>query len=252
MSHQNQGQQNFGAGGDFMMNYGLQYGKRFIDDGEKTVSRYIDFTDMKVYFRVNNQYVKSKLGLLIFPFTKTFLRKRCDFGDEAGSKTAEYYPPIDDVFAPDLYIPLMAVITYTILSAFAQGMQHGSVAPDVLAGTLTWVLGLIAFEVISIKVARYVVGLSSPVAIMDLVALSGYKFTGICYVVFCRLFAPLDSWIFSFVALVVAASMAFFLYKSLSDLFSKGERIQKRALPIVYAVTALQFPWYLWFSSRPF
>ena len=43
------------------------------------------------------------------------------FARGSGTAGDDFLPPRDDINAPDLYIPLMALLTYTILAAFALG-----------------------------------------------------------------------------------------------------------------------------------
>lgn len=85
----------------------------------------------RYYFKVNNQYVLKKLKVLFLPFLNSSwsrLEIASDFvmpnanisGDSATSKTF-YKPPIQDVNAPDLYIPLMSFVTYVLLMGYILG-----------------------------------------------------------------------------------------------------------------------------------
>ncbi len=234
------------------MQYGWQYGQKALHEGESTLSKFINVQELRHYFRVNNSYVRDKLAMIMFPFGRNYHRKRCDFGDDNGSKTGEYYPPVDDLCAPDLYIPLMSIITYMVLAAFARGMAKLAVPPELLAGALTSVLCWMLVEVLAVKLAKYIVGLAHPVATLDFFALSGYKFPGICLVVLLKTLLPFDPIVFTLLAFLLGGFTAFFNYMAYHDLFSREGTFHKRALPICYGVAAFQIPMYLWFCSWPF
>jgi hypothetical protein len=72
---------------------------------------------LRYYFRVNNTYVRTKLTRVLFPFTyKKWQRAPPSSADEEGP----YAPPASDSNAPDLYIPLMAFVTYVLATGGAQ------------------------------------------------------------------------------------------------------------------------------------
>ena len=87
---------------------------------------------LKDYFDVTNEYVIRKLCVIVFPFTVK--------GDEnwkrQGSMNYEFTgssedldaraTPRNDLQAPDLYIPLMAHITFIILCGAVQGFNKGN------------------------------------------------------------------------------------------------------------------------------
>ena len=75
---------------------------------------------MKEYFDVDNQYVLKKLLIILFPFTVRgedgWKRKNgasYDFSNEEEYNATR--SPRNDEQAPDLYIPLMAHITFIII-----------------------------------------------------------------------------------------------------------------------------------------
>lgn len=44
------------------------------------------------------------------------------FAADAGSQQAHYSLPVDDVNAPDLYIPLMALVSFILMNGLVSGM----------------------------------------------------------------------------------------------------------------------------------
>ena len=77
-----------------------------------------------------------------------------------------------------MYIPIMAVITYILLSTVLAGLQ-GSFHPELLGSIAGSALGLIAVEIVILKIAMYFLAISNDSQLLDLVAYSGYKFVGV-------------------------------------------------------------------------
>lgn len=71
---------------------------------------------LRYYFHVNNSYVRNKLSRLLFPFSRKWERSPATAADQdAGSDVAaSFATPANDVNAPDLYIPLMAFVTFVL------------------------------------------------------------------------------------------------------------------------------------------
>ncbi|TYJ24721.1 hypothetical protein E1A91_A08G280600v1 [Gossypium mustelinum] len=126
--------------------------------------------DPRCYFKVNDQYVMNKLKLILFPFL--------------------HQPPIDDVNAPDLYIPLMAFGTYVVLAGFFLGISGKQLQmnsepvfvechfllhdPSVQAtnGMLGWL-----FQVL-LEATLHTFG-DGDVPLLDIVAYGGYTFVAV-------------------------------------------------------------------------
>ena len=89
-----------------------------------------------------------------------------------------YLPPRDDLNSPDMYIPIMALITYILLYTISAGIK-GSFNPEDLGSTAGSALGLIGCEIGLLYVAMYFLGIKNSSQLLDLVAYSGYKFVGV-------------------------------------------------------------------------
>ncbi|XVE97454.1 hypothetical protein REPUB_Repub03eG0021200 [Reevesia pubescens] len=98
------------------------YGERLLGSGsanfQGNISRY--FSNPQYYFQVNDQYVMNKLKLILFPFLH---KEQWMRATEIAGGQFSYKPPIHDLNAPDLYIPLMAFGTYVILAGFFLGIK---------------------------------------------------------------------------------------------------------------------------------
>ncbi|KAE8807207.1 protein YIF1B-B-like [Hordeum vulgare] len=71
------------------------------------------------YFQVNNQYVWNKLKVVLFPFLH---RGHWTRTTELVGGRLSYKPPVQDINAPDMYIPLMAFTTYIVVAGYALGV----------------------------------------------------------------------------------------------------------------------------------
>lgn len=80
------------------------------------ISAALSASHIKFYFQVDNAYVGKKLALLLFPFAPR------DWSLSYSSES-EPVPPRLDVNAPDLYIPLMAIVTYISVAGLVLGMH---------------------------------------------------------------------------------------------------------------------------------
>lgn len=86
---------------------------------QSNVSRYFASHDIQYYFQVTDQYVRNKLKVVLCPFLHKGHWTRIAEQVAGGLK---YKPPRHDINAPDLYLPIMALVTYILLSGFLLGM----------------------------------------------------------------------------------------------------------------------------------
>ncbi|OIT08265.1 hypothetical protein A4A49_21022 [Nicotiana attenuata] len=138
----------------------------------KEISRY--FSDPQYYFQVNDQYVRNKLKVVLFPFLHRGHWTRIT--EPVGGRLS-YKPPIFDINAPDLYIPFMAFGTYVVLAGLSLGLQ-GRFSPEALSwlfikGLVGWFL-----QVSLLKMTLFSLG-SGEAPLLDIVSYAGYAFTGL-------------------------------------------------------------------------
>eukprot|EP00510_Aplanochytrium_minuta_P000920 CAMPEP_0184012926 /NCGR_PEP_ID=MMETSP0954-20121128/4719_1 /TAXON_ID=627963 /ORGANISM="Aplanochytrium sp, Strain PBS07" /LENGTH=308 /DNA_ID=CAMNT_0026293039 /DNA_START=512 /DNA_END=1435 /DNA_ORIENTATION=+ len=89
---------------------------------------------LKFYFSVDNNYVVRKLALLLFPVRQTNWSRVAAQGGSSGTQGKA--PPISDINCPDLYIPVMAFVTYILLLGLFKGTEM-SFTPEVLSDTFS-------------------------------------------------------------------------------------------------------------------
>merc|ERR1719487_1131100 len=82
-----------------------------------------------------------------------------------------------DVEDPDLYVPLMAYVTYVLLYGLTRGAS-GTFTPDLLASTATFAMVLLVLEVMVAKLGCYLSG-AAVISMLDLFANCGYKYVSL-------------------------------------------------------------------------
>lgn len=195
---------------------GVQFGKHAFDAGQayldKNFTRLLPLAHLKHSFNVSNGYVLLKLRIVLWPWrhrpwSRTLRRS------ETSGVAEGWRPPREDINCPDLYIPVMALVTYILLSAVIAGSQ-GQFDPRILGQTASKSLGLLFLEFLSIKLGCYLLGIGEEGAVVDLLAYEGYKFVGIIVALVAGLLGA-KGWAFWLVFLYVFLANFFFLLRSL-------------------------------------
>ncbi|PVU93581.1 hypothetical protein BB561_003158 [Smittium simulii] len=138
-----------------------------------TMNRMLNLKLLKRYFDVTNGYVLNKVKILTLPwFHKRWYRlvERDTTGQPVGFKS-----PREDNNSNDLYIPLMALITYITLIGIISG-ANGTFHPSYLGSTGSKALAIVVFEVLIMKLVCYLLNVGSELVLLDMISLSGYKF----------------------------------------------------------------------------
>ncbi|MCJ1401643.1 hypothetical protein MMC11_004860 [Xylographa trunciseda] len=165
---------------------GFQLGKSAVSAGqdymEQNLNRYVSIPALKLYFNVTTSYVLRKLVLVLFPWRhKPWSRQQrpSTTGSQDPSSYSYYFlPPREDLNSPDMYIPVMAFVTYVLLSALLAGLR-GSFHPEVMGTTFTYALLVVVFEILILKLGTYLLAITNESQLLDLIAYSGYKFVGV-------------------------------------------------------------------------
>ncbi|ELR13596.1 Yip1 domain containing protein [Acanthamoeba castellanii str. Neff] len=162
-----------------LLRVGLDQGSRWAEDagrkGLEGITRYLEATNLKYYFNINNSYVPNKLKVILCPILhKSWTRRITQTPD--GKE--QYLPPKDDLNAPDLYIPLMAFVTYVLLAAFVLGTRN-EFTPEMLGKLASSGLISLGFEVVFLKFGFYLLN-SMNCSVFDLLSYAGYIFISLC------------------------------------------------------------------------
>jgi len=132
---------------------------------------------LKHYFNVSNSYVVTKLFIVLFPWRhRPWSRQQA--GMTSNGQGPLFLPPREDINSPDMYIPVMAFVTYILLSTLLAGLR-GAFRPELLGLTATNAFAIVIIELILLKLGTYLLNISNESQWLDLVAYSGYKFVGV-------------------------------------------------------------------------
>lgn len=152
---------------------GLQVGQSAVLASQEyvnaNVSKYVNISSIRRYFNVSNSYVIRKLLLLLWPWThKPWAREvaRDNTGNVAG-----FQSPRDDINSPDMYIPIMAFVTYILQNSLIAGIR-GAFQADLLGQTAGWGLAFLLTENLMIKFGCYLLNIPSTF-FLDFVAYTG-------------------------------------------------------------------------------
>ncbi|GLT34878.1 hypothetical protein SLA2020_093690 [Shorea laevis] len=235
----------YGAGSGLIRGGLGAYGEKIFGSSseyvQSNISRY--FSDPQYYFQVNDQYVRNKLKVVLFPFLHRGHWTRIT--EPVGGRLS-YKPPLYDINAPDLYIPFMAFGTYVVLAGLSLGLQ-GKFSPEALnwlfiKGLLGWFLQFMLLKVTLLSLG----GGEAP--LLDIVAYGGYSFTGMCLAVLGRII-----WRYSYYFLMpwTCICMGIFLVKTMKRvLFAEVRSYDSSKHHYLLLFIALaQFPLFTWLGN---
>jgi len=120
--------------------------------------------------------VVNKLFIVLFPWRhRPWSRQQAGMNASSGPV---FLPPREDINSPDMYIPVMAFVTYILLSTLLAGLR-GAFRPELLGLTATNAFAVVVIELLLLKLGTYLLNISNESQWLDLVAYSGYKFVGV-------------------------------------------------------------------------
>ncbi|XP_033734758.1 protein YIF1B-B-like isoform X1 [Pecten maximus] len=232
-----------------MTNMAMQYGSSLADQGKdyvnKNLEKYVSTSKLKYYFAVDTAYVGKKLGLLCFPFSHT------DWSIKFNQD--EPVAPRYEMNAPDLYIPVMAFVTYVLVAGIVMGTQN-RFTPEQLGTQASTALVWLIMELVVLLLTFYVMNINTDLKYLDILAFCGYKFLGMIVSLLAGLL--FQSTGYYAVLLWFSLCIAFFLIKSLrvqilphseGDGFSKGS---KRSLYLILCISLVQPLMMWWLTSH--
>lgn len=158
---------------------------------------------LRSYFAVDNRYVKRKMGKVLFPFLSKHWRR----DQVEGPELVNYALPHSDENAPDLYVPIMSLVTYCLLSAFLYGTA-GQFNPEVIADVISKCMLAQIAEVLIIRGCLY--SMQTAVPFLDIFSYTGYKYLGLTVCMLCGI-------IFKHLELGTASFYGAFLYMASAD-----------------------------------
>ncbi|KAI0339354.1 YIF1-domain-containing protein [Trametopsis cervina] len=197
--------------------FGMQLGQNAVAAGQdyvqKNLGGWIPISALKHHFNVSNSYVIKKLQIVLFPWRHKPWSRRVTRLENGQS---EWAPPREDINSPDLYIPLMALVTYILLAALYSGL-NSRFHPEILGVTASKALAVVLLDFFFIKGGCYFLNIQGSSQVLDVVAYDGYKFVGVIVTIVGGLL-QLGTTLYTLVFLYSFLATAFFLLRSLRSL----------------------------------
>lgn len=201
------GIENF-IGNPMVTGMAMQYSQDIVGRGgeeiRKNLDKYVSIGQLKYYFAVDTSYVAKKIGVLLFPFT------RSDWAIKYNQD--EPVQPKYDLNAPDLYIPTMAYATYVLLVGYVLGLRN-AFSPDLLASTASSTLVWLILEIGIIYLTLTVMSINTSLTKWDILSFSSYKYVGIIVVLLTGLL--LQSYGYYISLIYVSLALIWFLTRTL-------------------------------------
>lgn len=239
------------AGNEFlqgpMANVAVGYGAAVASQGkeyvEKHIDRFVSVSKLKYYFAVDTSYVVKKLGLLVFPFT----HKNWSVQYNKSEPVAPRY----EINAPDLYIPVMAFVTYILVAGLVMGTQN-RFTPEQLGITASSALVWLFVEIMAILFSLYLCNVQAEIKSLDLLAFCGYKYFGM--IVSCLGGLVFQSVGYYLILLWMSISIGFFMVRTLRLIIVPESapdgiaRASKRRIYLLLFIALLQ-PLFMYFLT---
>ena len=131
------------------------------------------FGNLSQYFQVSNEYVLKKLKIILCPFLNKSWTTVTDI------KNNNKVLPRDNVNAPDMYLPIMSLVTYILIWNFTKGLI-GQYDPKYLYSKMSATLAMSLLDLMILKLGIYLIVPSSTAStngsIVDLICFVGYKY----------------------------------------------------------------------------
>lgn len=224
--------------------------------GESFLGKYLPgfamlWQSLRRYFHVDNMYVRTKVGRILFPFRHQHW-ERLEVGGGEGS-AAVMAPPTTDSNAPDLYIPCMSFMTFVLIVAFVKG-NIGQFTPDVLYDVATSCMVTQVLELFVIKLLLYVMGharVSASLGIFDIVSFTGYKYVGLCINMLAAMtLARFFGWWFYYVCMLYTGlCMGVFIVKTLKAASIRDRSPKTTILLAAVALLQVICMWWLAYTG---
>lgn len=144
--------------------------KQFGDQHLSRVSSWFSMEPLQYYFTVDTPYVLLRLRRLLMPFLPA------DSWARAAMHDGKALPPRQDPNAPDLYVPVMAFVTFLLVAGLSMGTRD-RFSPEALGMLASSMLGWLCLEVLLYYVMVYAFNIQN-LGLLDLCAYSGYKYVG--------------------------------------------------------------------------
>jgi len=162
-----------------------------------------------------------------------------DFSPDYSQKESSHKKRL---LAPDLYIPLMALMTYILIACFTRGVDE-EFKPEQIS---KYTFNCLIFSLLEVLLYKFVlvIGRVNSLTFLDLIAFLNYKFVGLCFIM---LIDGAIGGIFSlFIRLYFSISFVYYMFAELQlhayrfDTSQLGVNNLKSET-VVYLLSGIQF-----------
>ncbi|XP_073250194.1 protein YIF1B-like isoform X4 [Porites lutea] len=169
---------------------------------------------------------------------------------------SEPVAPRYEINAPDLYIPVMAFVTYILVAGLVMGTQN-RFTPEQLGITASSALVWLFVEIMAILFSMYLCNVQAEIKWLDLLAFCGYKYFGM--IVSCLGGLVFHSAGYYLILLWMSISIGFFMVRTLRLIIVPESapdgiaRASKRRIYLLLFIAVLQplFMYFLTSHLRP-
>ncbi|KAI0045930.1 hypothetical protein FA95DRAFT_75407 [Auriscalpium vulgare] len=151
-----------------------------------------------------------KLRLVLWPWRHRPWTRKMRRSEQG---VGEFQPPREDINAPDLYIPVMAFVTYILIAALQSGLQE-RFHPEIFGIMATKAIVVLLVDFLFVKGGCYLLGVQSSAPVADLLAYGSYKFVGVIAALLIGILNPSRT-LYLVAFFYVFFANAFFLLRSL-------------------------------------
>eukprot|EP00767_Chilomastix_cuspidata_P002983 gnl/Chilomastix_cuspidata/3105.p1 GENE.gnl/Chilomastix_cuspidata/3105~~gnl/Chilomastix_cuspidata/3105.p1 ORF type:complete len:316 (+),score=32.34 gnl/Chilomastix_cuspidata/3105:35-982(+) len=205
-------------------NAATQLAGREISRAKSFFAKFFPLQTLQYYFAVSNSYIPRKLAIILCPYRRRSWARAAiqptDAPHPPPPANAPFLPPHHDVNSPDLYIPLMAMLSLIMGVAFAVGVQ-GAFTAGLLRRTVMTAAVQLAARLAVYSGALRLCGLRGP-PLVEMTAYLGYLGVPTALTILLRLVSGRSLWP---VTAALAVSYAVFATKSLrQEISSRAQR----------------------------
>ncbi|KAL6776845.1 HRF1 [Auxenochlorella protothecoides x Auxenochlorella symbiontica] len=245
----------FGGGSPFLTGMAgdvlKQQGESYLQRGRLYVSNlgFLSGGTMHYHFSITPSYVQRKLLMLLAPFLRRWTYARSPEHISGGHK---YLPPRQDVNAPDLYIPFMALWTYCMLVGIGL-LARGGFRPEAVYNAVTSALVAWGLHTLVLRAMLWSLGAGAAAPALELAAYAGYPWVGACATLAATLLRNRVAYHVVWVYASFAAAV--FLVRTMKRVILQESRTynpdSKTHNYVLLGLGLLQFPLMAWLGRLP-
>jgi len=220
-----------------MMHLGMEYGKKILSKAPEETQRslFTPIAALRPYFQTTDTEVLKTMQRLFLPFVFSTERDELIYSLDSERQRL-----------PDLYFPLMATMTHSILASFLS-LATSEPRPDLLHYNILMIGFYVLLEVIIIKISSYTFA-ERPFNWLDLVSWCGHKQALVCVLLLSHF--VLRNTMFIIVLLIWTTICGiFYMFRTLQEHFRATNFSNNHPTGFVYSIAAVQAPilfWYYW------